>query len=573
MGKKKNEAPKMIRLSEKEADALLERIKSQSLTKKDTETIEATFAMVFWIQQRLARAKLSIRRLQNLFGFSSEAGKLDKKTDGADSTAEELSAPDSPEKTTNKKQNTLPAKFDPNQNHGRLGADEYTGCEEVEVPLGNDFADGKCPQCLECHTDSKLGSEKPSVVVILESQPIIAGAKYNLERVRCSLCQTYFTADLPEEAGNGKRYQPSCATGIAINHYYAGMPFNRIEMLQQAQGVPVSDSTQYDLVNALYQTVVYAVFVVLRRFAANGTSLSLDDTPGRILEQTRKNKLGFDKKAVHSTAIISEHASHKIYLFSTNTKTAGAELKSLLESRDSSDDFMTMSDASSSNFYELDESLLCKWIIALCLAHSRRRFVELMEDGADEIKFVLAVMGQAYHHERYCKQNKLSDEARLAYHQKHSKPIMEGMKVWLNNQLLYRSVEPNSALGEAIIYLLKYWHGLTQFYRAPGALLDNNLCEQAIKVFIRYRKNSLFYRTPYSAGVGNAMMSVIHTAAQAGANVFDYLNKLQDYSDLVNESPEDWLPWNYLQTIESLADKAGSRTQAVYASLRHDDTS
>jgi hypothetical protein len=42
-------------------------------------------------------------------------------------------------------------------------------------------------------------------------------------------------------------------------------------------------------------------------------------------------------------------------------------------------------------------------------------------------------------------------------------------------------VEPNSALGGAIRYMLNHWEKLTLFLREPGAPLDNNLCERALK--------------------------------------------------------------------------------------------
>ena len=126
---------------------------------------------------------------------------------------------------------------------------------------------------------------------------------------------------------------------------------------------------------------------------------------------------------------------------------------------------------------------------------------------------------------------------------------MSAMKTWFNNLLLYKKVEPNSRLGEAIVYLLKRWHWLTQFLRVPGAALDNNICELAIKVLIRYRKNALFYRTFYGARIGDAMMSILHTAAHAGVNIFDYLNTLQEHADLVQENPENWLPWCYQETV------------------------
>jgi transposase len=70
-----------------------------------------------------------------------------------------------------------------------------------------------------------------------------------------------------------------------------------------------------------------------------------------------------------------------------------------------------------------------------------------------------------------------------------------------------------------------------------------------IKVMIRYRKNSLFFRTAQGAHVGDAMMSLIHTARYNGANVFDYLTALQEQADEVAAEPTHWLPWNYKQRV------------------------
>jgi hypothetical protein len=53
---------------------------------------------------------------------------------------------------------------------------------------------------------------------------------------------------------------------------------------------------------------------------------------------------------------------------------------------------------------------------------------------------------------------------------------------------------------------------LTQLLRVPGAPLDNNVCERALKKAIRHRNNSLFYRTERGAHVGDMFMSLIHTA-------------------------------------------------------------
>jgi hypothetical protein len=44
----------------------------------------------------------------------------------------------------------------------------------------------------------------------------------------------------------------------------------------------------------------------------------------------------------------------------------------------------------------------------------------------------------------------------------------------------------------------------------PGAPLDNNIAERALKKAILHRKNSLFYKNRNGAQMGDLFMSLIH---------------------------------------------------------------
>ena len=569
MATDKNKLPKQVKLSAKEADGLKQRVKDKSLSTKDVEILLGLISFNAWLQDRLSRAKLTIKKLRKLFGFKSESSEsVDKPTenesssddnDDSDKTTEETPADNAQD--DNEKQNALveSSKWDSEKNHGRTAADAYVGCPLIEVQLDDELLkEMLCPICAESNTVAHLTQEDPKVLVFLEGNPLISGCRCQLQRLRCSICLTYFIAELPEEFKGRPKYAHSSISTLAIYHYYAGMPFKRIEKLQQLQGVPLADATQYDKINAFYKKSIKPVVFALRQCASDGSTLFFDDTIGRILEQTINNKNAStrkDKKSIHATAILSENNGHSIYLFDTNTKTAGKQLASLLENRQSTDNFQTMSDASSSNFPELEDNLMARWTIALCLAHGRRKFHELLDDGGggdDDTRLILKIIADVYHNERHCKDNNLSDEERLAYHQKHSAHLMEALRTWFNNLLLHKEVEPNSRFGEAITYMLKRWVWLTQFLRVLGANLDNNICEIAIKVLIRYRNNSRFYKTFYGATIGDAIMSLSHTAAAANINIFDYFNALQQYSDHVQAGPENWLPWNFQQTIIEL---------------------
>jgi hypothetical protein len=140
-------------------------------------------------------------------------------------------------------------------------------------------------------------------------------------------------------------------------------------------------------------------------------------------------------------------------------------------------------------------------------------------------------------------------QQRLQFHQQQSGPVMEGLHDWLEAQLAERKTEPNSSLGKAITYLLRHWKGLTAFLREAGAPLDNNICERALKRAVLHRKNALFYKTLHGAEVGDVLMSLIHTCQLCGANSFEYLTELQRHARELAASPEQWMPWNYRESL------------------------
>src|SRR5262249_53310894 len=79
----------------------------------------------------------------------------------------------------------------------------------------------------------------------------------------------------------------------------------------------------------------------------------------------------------------------------------------------------------------------------------------------------------------------------------------------------------------------------------PGAPIDNSLAERALKLFIRQRKNSLFYKSPHSAYIASVLTSLIATCIYGGVNAVEYLVALQEHQHEVFVHPAAWLPWAY----------------------------
>jgi hypothetical protein len=129
--------------------------------------------------------------------------------------------------------------------------------------------------------------------------------------------------------------------------------------------------------------------------------------------------------------------------------------------------------------------------------------------------------------------------------------VLTTLQTWLAQQTEQRLVEPNSSLGKAISYMLDHWQTLTRCLTEPGAPLDNNTAERALKLAIRQRKNSLFYATEHSAYIASLLTSVIATCLQAGVNALEYLVAVQEHRQEVRANPGAWLPWNYLAALVS----------------------
>jgi hypothetical protein len=240
--------------------------------------------------------------------------------------------------------------------------------------------------------------------------------------------------------------------------------------------------------------------------------------------------------------------NRKIALFFTGRQHAGENLADVLAQRvDLLSAPIQMCDALSRNTPKLKLGL--RILLANCLSHGRRQFVDIATSFPQECGFVLETLGMVYGNDAIAGEQRLDLEQRMRFHQQYSGPLMGQLHQWLEDQLNEGRTEPNSGLGKAISYLLKHWQALTLFLREKGAPLDNNLCERALKKAILNRKNALFYKTLNGAHVGDLFMSLIHTCELNGVNPFDYLTELQRHCSEVERSPSDWMPWNYRNTL------------------------
>jgi transposase len=530
-------AHKRIDLNLDQVDALLKRVESGSLKDSDYEIIKAMAETIHLLSQAVDEKATSIRRLlRMLFGASTE--KLENVIKNKDKNESGSAWPNASGQNPADKKNKLDQQP---KGHGRNAASDYTGANQIKVSHETLKPGDDCPACLK---GKVYEMSVPAVIVRITGKAPLHATVYQMQKLRCNLCGEIFKADTPAGVGEEK-YDEASGAMIALLKYGSGMPFNRLEHLQGSLGVPLPASTQWEIVEQVADRI-YPVYEELKRQAAQGDIIYNDDTTMKILALMQNNDNIDDqdqseRKGIFTTGILSTINDQKIALFFTGRKHAGENMGDLLEQRKSDHDPpIQMCDALSRNAPKEFKTLL-----ANCLAHGRRRFVEVAWNFPEQCRYVLETLKEVYKNDKIAKDQNMTAEQRLRFHQSNSGPFMEDLESWLNEQLDQNKAEPNSGLGQAISYMLNHWQSLTLFLRVPNAPLDNNLCERALKKAILHRKNALFYKTEHGAYIGDLFMSLIHTCNLAAINPFDYLVALQKHSSELFKHAEKWLPWNY----------------------------
>jgi transposase len=544
--------PEILELEVEQLEALLLRLESQQLTSQDIQTLRVALQSYLYVTQLIDQKSTTIARLRKLlFGAETEktAAVTGRELEGGGQG--ELGAPGSFEAESNQQ----PPAAEKPKGHGRNGADDYPGATRVNVPHESLAAGDPCPQC---ERGTLYGQAQGGILLRFAGQPPVQVTVYELEKLRCHLCGKIFTAQAPAAAGLDQ-YDPTVASMIGLLKYGTGMPFNRADHLQEHLGIPLPASTQWDIVSEAYSKLQPAQEELIRQ-AADGEVVHNDDTTVKILElmgqraraaalaEPIEQEKGGEpaRTGLFTSGVVATREGRRIALFFSGRRHAGENLQEVLRRR--ATDLpppIQMCDALSRN-----RPGELQTIVANCLAHARRQFVEVNDNFPAECRHVLEAFEVVYHHDALSREQRQTGDERLRFHQQQSGPTMEQLRVWLKRQVEERLVEPSSGLGSAIGYLRKHWEKLTLFLRVAGAPLDNNLCERALKKAILHRKNALFFKTRNGAAAGDLYLSLIHTCELNGANPFEYLTELQRHAHQLAAAPGDWMPWNYRQTLE-----------------------
>jgi transposase len=539
-----------------EVEAALGRVKAQ-LGQSDFDLFKRLVNTILAVTAILNSQRAMLARLRRLFGLSSSErtrNLLGSPEDSAASPDEPGPHPSEPESPPLQGEPPAEPERNKRKGHGRLPTSMYEAATHVTVSHETLRVGGACPAC---RFGKLYDLKEPAQTLRIFGQPLLAGTCWNCQRLRCSACGRVHTARAPAEA-QGPKFDESAVAMIALCRYSLGLPHNRLEKLQRNMKLPLPASTQWEVIedNAPAFEPVFAEF---ERQAAQGEVVHNDDTYARLLAYMGERRAQLlraadlpdpERVGLFTTAIVSITHDEPIVLFYTGRKYAGENLGALLEARAPElEPPVLMSDGLDSRNLPAGHTV----IGSSCLTHARRGVVDQVINFPKECRHVLEELRKVYRVDAECKKQGLSRDERLARHQRDSAPVMQDLKAWIETELEHKRVEPNSELGKAYKYMLKRWEKLTLFLRRAGVPIDNNVCERTLKMAIRHRRNSLFYRSERGAEIGDMFMALIHTAELRGENAFEYLTAVLRHEKAAAQSPTDWLPWTYRVTMARMA--------------------
>ena len=164
-------------------------------------------------------------------------------------------------------------------------------------------------------------------------------------------------------------------------------------------------------------------------------------------------------------------------------------------------------------------------LLFACWAHARRKFDEAKKNNEALATWALTQIQILYAIERNAKEQNLSHEQRKELRLTESKPILDKIKVWLdeNRPDGTNSITPKSPIGQAISYTLNLWERLIRYIDYEDVEIDNNLVENLIRSLALGRKNYLFAGSHDAAQRAAIFYSLFATCELNGVNPYDWL--------------------------------------------------
>lgn len=429
----------------------------------------------------------------------------------------------------------------PGRNHGALPA--HLPRYEVVV----DVEDRACPCC--GHALHAIGELKTEQLDMVPSQLRVRVTRR--PRYACHGCETaVVVAPAPDRPVDGGMPTEALVAHVVVSKFADSLPLYRQVQMLERQGIKLDRSTLANWVGRacwwltpLYELMLGTVLAAPKVFADDTTLPVLDPGRGR----TKTGRLWC--YAVDDRPWRGPGNPMAAYVYSGDRKNERpighlTGFRGVLQV-DGYNGFKALAEARADVSVQL----------AFCWSHMRRHFYDqYVSDKSPLAAEVLVRVRTLYAIEAEIRGH--SAEHRRAVRQERSRPIVEALHGWLQDQV--KRVSGLSDLAKAMRYAIRHWPGLVVFLDDGRVEMDTNVVERAIRPNTLTRKNALFAGSDGGAKHWAMAMTLIQTAKLNGVNplawLTDVLERIVSGRTKAHEM-HTLLPWIWAANVRSEAEQ------------------
>jgi len=335
----------------------------------------------------------------------------------------------------------------------------------------------------------------------------------------CRHCETAVT--IPAKPGRTKKQlkaSPGLLAYLIVAKYADHLPLYRLEGIFKRQGYRIARSTLSDWLQQSGKILAEHVFKI-KSHVLTGAKINTDDTVLPVQDRTLKGRTRIGRMWVY------RNEKGCVYEYTINRSREGPSgfLK----------DYHGIIQADGYSGY--NECCRTNGILrSACWAHVRRKFYDVAQLSSEPGKPDVAL---AYIQRLYAVEKQIcdmSDNEKVIYRQRLSKPIIGEFCQWLKHQL--SKTLPKSHFAKAIRYALNFWSELILYCEYGFLDIDNNAAERAMRPVALGRKNWLFAGSNKGGETAAVMLSLIETAKQKGLNAISFITDLlsgKNYDEIV----------------------------------------
>ena len=347
----------------------------------------------------------------------------------------------------------------------------------------------------------RLAQRPASYVVLCYEQPV----------VKLKQSQQIVSAIMTMNVLEKSVADVSFLVGLLIDKFAYHLPLYRQHQRLTAAGITLSRAT---LTNLVKQSIMLLSPIVdaQRDSVLQSRVLAMDETPGKVGKSKKK------KGKMHQGYFWPMYGDKDEVVFTYSDSRARRVIEKLLNEQftgtlisDGYSAYASYIEKTSDNTH------------AQCWTHTRRQFFEAREDEPNLVEEMLERIGQLYRIEKEITERELTGDAKRDYRVKHSKPVVDGIVQWIQDQQQIRTFLPASPFTKAMSYLQARVVELRVFLSDPEVPLDTNHVERELRCIPMGRKNWLFCWTELGAEHVAIIQSLITTCKLHDIDPYVYL--------------------------------------------------